>query len=460
MTRRTLVLWAACAAGPFVNCSLAQDGGGVEPATALPPTAQVEPAGQAQSRPPAVEAPAVEAPAVTPGDDASRPATQPVTPKPISPNVAKGLDWIVQHQLANGAWGQGEESQHMGGGGQLKDVASVADTAVATLALLRSGSSPRDGEHATPILRAVVFLCEQVEKSDDADLFVTDNRGTRVQSKLGPHIDTFLTALVLTEAKDRMPDDASNQRVALALQKVTGKIEKNVQQDGQWTKEGWAPVLANGLAGRAFNAAAQKGVRVDADKLAMVNSTAQKAFEDASVAASPAAMGGAGGAAGVELYARSANLGQLQAAQQTARDRKSQIEEALNQPTTQPEQAAALRAESERLDGQLKAGDDARRAVVERMRDERFVAGFGSNGGEEFLSYMTIGEALLAEGGEQFAQWDQSMTQNLTRVQNDDGSWSGHHCITGKTFCTSTALLTLLTDRAAIPLAQEIRPAP
>ncbi len=44
------------------------------------------------------------------------------------------------------------------------------------------------------------------------------------------------------------------------------------------------------------------------------------------------------------------------------------------------------------------------------------------------------------------------MTENLNRVQNDDGSWSGHHCITGRTFCTSTALLVLLADRTPVPV--------
>jgi hypothetical protein len=44
------------------------------------------------------------------------------------------------------------------------------------------------------------------------------------------------------------------------------------------------------------------------------------------------------------------------------------------------------------------------------------------------------------------------MTQNLDRIQNGDGSWSGHHCITGRTFCTSTALLVLMADRAPVPV--------
>ena len=33
-----------------------------------------------------------------------------------------------------------------------------------------------------------------------------------------------------------------------------------------------------------------------------------------------------------------------------------------------------------------------------------------------------------------------------------EGSWSGQHCITGKTFCTSAALLVLMTDRTQFPV--------
>jgi hypothetical protein len=44
------------------------------------------------------------------------------------------------------------------------------------------------------------------------------------------------------------------------------------------------------------------------------------------------------------------------------------------------------------------------------------------------------------------------MTANLNRVQNQDGSWSGSHCITGRTFCTSTALLVLMADRTPVPV--------
>jgi hypothetical protein len=65
---------------------------------------------------------------------------------------------------------------------------------------------------------------------------------------------------------------------------------------------------------------------------------------------------------------------------------------------------------------------------------------------------MTIAEGLDAQGGEVWRRWDDRMSQDLYQAQNADGSWSGSHCITGRTFCTAAALLTLMADRAPIPV--------
>src|SRR5262249_30326944 len=107
---------------------------------------------------------------------------------------------------------------------------------------------------------------------------------------------------------------------------------------------------------------------------------------------------------------------------------------------------------------QLKYIEDAEAAHEESLsssyayfKDASFRQGFGSNGGEEFLSYLNIGETLAAKGGKEWEDWDRSMTENLERIQNADGSWSGHHCITGRTFCTAAALLVLMADRAPRP---------
>src|SRR6476661_3565754 len=62
-------------------------------------------------------------------------------PKPISPNVQKGLDYLIEMQDANGGWGQGggwRQSGNHGGrveGGDAQDRPDLGNTCIATLAL-------------------------------------------------------------------------------------------------------------------------------------------------------------------------------------------------------------------------------------------------------------------------------------------------------------------------------------
>src|SRR5205085_3756766 len=104
----------------------------------------------------------------------------------------------------------------------------------------------------------------EVEASEEKGLLVTSIQGTRVQMKLGPFVDTFLASMLLAETRGRMPDTAANQRVVAALDKVMDKIEKNQRPDGSFTSEGWAPVLAQGLAAKGMNRAVAAGAAVDA----------------------------------------------------------------------------------------------------------------------------------------------------------------------------------------------------
>ena len=64
---------------------------------------------------------------------------------------------------------------------------------------------------------------------------------------------------------------------------------------------------------------------------------------------------------------------------------------------------------------------------------------------------MQLSESLVLKADDVWKRWDQAVSDNLNRVQNEDGSWTGHHCITGRTFCTSAALLTLMADRVRFP---------
>jgi hypothetical protein len=404
--------------------------------------------------------------------DAPKTWTTAVEPKELSPNVRKGLGWLAEHQLASGGWGQGEESVNMGGGAGLRDTPNVADTCIAALALIRSGSTPREGLYRHAIAKAVRFVRSQVEESDSQSLSVSRVQGTRVQQKLGPNIDTFLASMLLAEVKGHMPDEASEHGVTLALDKVLDKIKRHQKADGSFDGAGWAPILAQAMAGKGINRARQAGARVpdavldraqDAAKLAFAESSKPTAASGGAVAGSPSfamrgvgggmagGMGGMGGSAGVELYGWAASVGVLQDSVNTAKTREKDLRDKAENGKDENERKKAKKQLGEIAEAR-KVQQQAQAAVVERLEDKQFVAGFGSNGGEEFLSYMTIAETLVVKGGDEWKKWDAEMTQNLNRVQNGDGSWSGHHCITGRTFCTSTALLVLTADRTPVPV--------
>ncbi len=368
-----------------------------------------------------------------------------VQPKPLSQNVRRGLEWLVAHQHANGGWGQGEESKNMGQGmARLAAKPNVADTCAAVLALIRSGSTPSEGSYAQSIHRGLDFIFSQIEAADEPSLSITSVHGTRVQGKLGPHIDTFMASIVLAEVKGHMPNEASEKRLFAALDKVLNKIEINQKDDGTWGNQGWAPILAQSMAAKGLSRAAQAGFEVDDMILAKTEAQAREQVDGA----------GAGfdapGSAGVALYAGASNLSTLQDSANRNRQRVDELEKiAANSPDDTKRDEA--RRELDRFADAEVARQRVQQSIVGRLEDKQFMAGFGSNGGEEFLSYMNIGESLVVKGGDDWAKWDGGITQNLNRIQNADGSWSGHHCITGKTFCTSTALLSLMVDRTPVP---------
>src|SRR5262245_42585058 len=129
-----------------------------------------------------------------------------MTPKPLSDAVKKGFAYLAGRQYPDGGWSQGGgwRTDPQGGrveGPNVEDPPDVANTCAATLALLGGGNTPRDGEFAVHVTRALGFIVTSVERSDAESPYVTDLRGTQVQTKIGPLADTFLASLVLSEAK-------------------------------------------------------------------------------------------------------------------------------------------------------------------------------------------------------------------------------------------------------------------
>ena len=106
---------------------------------------------------------------------------------PVADSIDKGAKWLVSVQGADGGWGQdGGETSYIRATAHLESNGNdVANTAVAALALLQAGK-----QYQPNVDRAIDFILARVEASPVDGLAITDSRGTQIQRKLGPYIDT------------------------------------------------------------------------------------------------------------------------------------------------------------------------------------------------------------------------------------------------------------------------------
>jgi hypothetical protein len=333
------------------------------------------------------------------------PAATDLPRQPAAAAVERGVRFLLQTQGRDGGWGQdGGETSVIRVTERLETQGNdVANTAVATLALVRAGHL-----RSPAVQRSVDFILREIEASPEEGLAVTRVTGSQIQRKLGPYIDTFLSSMLLSDLDGRMPDTRANARVRAALDKCVRKIQRHQQSDGSWnTSGGWAPILGTSLASRSLDTARRKGVKVDPVVLARVDDYTKKAANE------PAASGVVGGAAaGVALYAGAQQLEQM------------------------------TRSEADRARNEKEI-----RSVTAQLSQPRFVRGFGSMGGEEFFSYLNISDSLRRAGGPEWTRWNGQIQTTLVELQNQDGSWAGHHCITGRVAVTSAALLTLMAEK-------------
>ncbi len=374
-------------------------------------------------------------------------------PKPLDESITAGIEYLLKHQQDGGGFGQGGGWRTGGGqrggrveGAKVEDPADLGNTCIGLMALLRTGNTPATGAYREAATKAFEFLCRQVEKSDDASLYVTSVRDTQLQSKIGQYVDTFLAGWTLSELKGRVPEELEKRR-AEVLNKVVAKIEKNQKENGSFEGNGgWASVLSQGLASKALNGAARSGANVSAQALAKDQRQNEEGLNQATGTFAPATAAEPS-SAGISLYREASKLGGLWEKNATnAQGRKRA--EAVVADTNAPEPAKAqARADLDRIQKEDNAAQVATRAVAGKLADAKFVSGFGNNGGEEFLSYLTLAEALCAKGGKEWEDWKTKTSLTVRSAQNADGGWSGHHCITGRTFCTGAALLVLTVGR-------------
>ena len=213
----------------------------------------------------------------------------------------------------------------------------------------------------------------------------------------------------------------ANARVRQDLQKCVAKIEKNQLKDGSWNiAGGWAPILGTSMASRSLYEAKSKGVAVSPQTMAWVDEYTVNSGKNTGVGGGV----GSGSAMSVTVGAASAGVSLYKGAQELEQLTRTDKDRAKN---------------AKQIDG-----------ITKELSNAQFVNGYGSIGGEEFFSYLNISDSLHRAGGPEWEKWNSSMQAKVLKLQNEDGTWAGHHCITGRVTVTSAAMLLLVADRDVV----------
>jgi len=360
------------------------------------------------------------------------------TPEKVEASIKKGLDWMGKAQAPDGGWGAGTHTRQ-----DIKDPHAVtsdpATTALVAMSLLRTDNTLDQGQYSNNLKKATDFLLKITEECPDKQPYLTTLTNTQPQMKLGRNIDVILTAQFFTNIlRYNLNDEAMKKRIEKALDKCVSRIQQGQDKDGSWRDGGWAPVLQSALANNALESASDVGRVVDSTVLAKGYKYQNGNFNSAtnSVVTDKAA--------GVMLYGLSSTT---RASAKESRRAKDLVQKAKREGKIKDEEinednlraAGVATTEAKEL---VTAYSINKSSQAQAQRDD-VLAGFGNNGGEEFMSFLMTGESLLMQGGDDWKKWYDGTTGKLVNIQNNDGSWNGHHCITSPVFCTATCLLIL-----------------
>jgi len=233
-------------------------------------------------------------------------------------------------------------------------------------------------------------------------------------------------------------DEALKKRIEKALDKCVARIQRGQDNDGSFKDGGWAPVLQSALANNALESADEVGRPLDKSVLDKSRQYQNSNFDVKTNSTVT------GKAAGVMLYSLSStgrgSAKESRRAQELV-DKAKREGKIKNSEVNEDNLRAAGADVNEAK--QLVTAYSINKASVQQAQRDDVLSGFGNNGGEEFMSFLMTGESLMMQGGNDWKKWYESTTGKLVNIQNTDGSWNGHHCITSPVFCTATCLLIL-----------------
>lgn len=351
--------------------------------------------------------------------------------------VQKGEKWLITAQNNDGGWGAGSHSNQ----GEMNPHAVQSDpatTAMAAMALYRMGYTTKKGPYQKELSRALEYLLQQVESNRNYD-YITQVRGTQIQRKLGENIDAALTLQFLNQVAEKNP----SRRVESAIQICVNKVEKSYDQNGKVNGAGWAGVLQSSFASSGLEQAKKnKNITVNEEKI-----TAARNYQKGNYNAESNTAKTEDGA-GIMLYAISSSVrGSASEAKEAETIlAKAKADGKINKTAELNRENLEKIGVSKEKAASYDVATKVYKAAKVQAMDNKVMSGYGNNGGEEFMSFLQTGESMLVKQDNDWKNWYDNVSGKLIKIQNNNGSWNGHHCITSPVFCTATCLLILTIE--------------
>ncbi len=326
-------------------------------------------------------------------------------PNPIPPEVKKSIDrgitWLLGAQNRDGSWGS---EPRMPG--------DIANTTMATIALMSTGSTVIRGRYYRQIRRAVDWSLRRIKRGINYGGAPYQPHHTQIQRDLGPNINVYYAALLLSQVIPLELDSFEERFARRKLRHLT-KLVAGFQQENGAFETSYEPMLTTVTAWFCLRQTAAIGISIHGASVDKVlNYLRHECFEKKTGVFRDATHRGA------ERFVT---------------------------------QASALRI----FNGMGEEKDtDIQKAskVLLRMRFDQDTS--GRPGGEQYLAALFAVQALQLGKKKVFKAFYKTITKDLIKQQNRDGSWTGHSCITARVFCTASAVTAMLTPNKLLPMVE------
>lgn len=307
--------------------------------------------------------------------------------------VRRGDEWLMKTMHRDG-----------GCGVDIGQPGDIGCSAMVGLALLAQGNTPVEGPRSREVQRIVSFILRATEVMPQDD--ITSMQGTQLQNKIGRHAHSFFAALFLAEV---IGEGWDTEPVRDGLKKIVAAIVGSQTADGHWGAQSWAPTLGTVMGWVSLRASHYAGMKVGSSP----DLTAKHLVQQMTT-----------------------NLAQHQGSWMHT----------LYKNATGIRVLYALGMDKEPI------AKKALKDVEDLVKKDN--TAFSQAGGEEYLAFHLITETMLQKGGSDWGAWFPTVRDKIVGVQNSDGSWTGHHCITSRTFCTAAAILVLTSPNRYLPISQ------